>query len=672
MGTVILDEFGYDKVSHTYGTKQQIMDNLDKINPYEIVLSTDTDELYYKDNMDIVRNVMDYSKAMVEDTIDTLKSNGKYKIGDVIEVLGYYNKGDGANHKRTIASIDDGSGVVLASGLFANILYADDINVSWFGAKGDGITDDTYPIQKAFNLMKKYTLVDSKNTSNPKVSFLSKKYLVTNTIDCGAYVYIEGNNALIINNTENWTFGSLDPASIQCWQGSVSNLKIKANKGAKFNSRQGADAPKNSDYGVSLFSNCKFMCSYAFEMDLQSCNVKFESCYIEGHVSYICDNIVFDNCRMDTKHSKFPDKRSQFYFLGSKCYINNSMFIPYEGNKDPALELSFIYCKPKVQEGHQKGMMLVCENVNFGGESSGISAVYNDTKFLKYGSDQSSMISMKRCSLGGTVPLIINNEIPNLIDIENCRSTVTKGLIVGLTSDFKNNISDKIDEVVSALQNATQIKIYSNKNSMSVWESTPTMDASVTDKEIEFLTFSEPDVLNRIFTIDFSKESYFRNTYLKSSFQSGFRLPWFLMSSNTNYNTGVIGLALMKMIDLTIIVRNKNTGTYNAYSDNIYEYKIIKTMSKTATNQSIRTIEKFSFKSNDQNSTRGAVLGGNISKTYNGIENIYPIDLIPGDGYGKVNYVEFELDGAITDSELVINIVDDIRQGKANVLNINL
>lgn len=54
------------------------------------------------------------------------------KVGDVVEVLGYYTAGDGAGHKRVIADSDDGSGVKLANGLWANI-YEERIHPSCFG-----------------------------------------------------------------------------------------------------------------------------------------------------------------------------------------------------------------------------------------------------------------------------------------------------------------------------------------------------------------------------------------------------------------------------------------------------------------------------------------------------------------------------------------------------------
>lgn len=42
------------------------------------------------------------------------------KVGDIVELLGYYTTGDGAGHKRVIACEDDNSGVQLSNGLWAN------------------------------------------------------------------------------------------------------------------------------------------------------------------------------------------------------------------------------------------------------------------------------------------------------------------------------------------------------------------------------------------------------------------------------------------------------------------------------------------------------------------------------------------------------------------------
>ena len=55
------------------------------------------------------------------DTIEKLKELRFLKEGNVVEVLGYYQAGDGAGHKRKIENEDDGSGVQLANGLWANI-----------------------------------------------------------------------------------------------------------------------------------------------------------------------------------------------------------------------------------------------------------------------------------------------------------------------------------------------------------------------------------------------------------------------------------------------------------------------------------------------------------------------------------------------------------------------
>ena len=112
----------------------------------------------------------DRVKAVQFPNIESLKLKN-LKVGDIVEVLGYYSAGDGAGHKRIIANEDDGSGVQLKNGLYANILHNGEVNVSWFGAKGDGVTDDSDYFNKIF----KY---------NPPKIKANGKFFVSKTIIC--------------------------------------------------------------------------------------------------------------------------------------------------------------------------------------------------------------------------------------------------------------------------------------------------------------------------------------------------------------------------------------------------------------------------------------------------------------------------------------------------------
>ena len=105
------------------------------------------------------------------DIIEELVKKGVgLKIGEVVTLNGYYTAGDGAGHKRIIANEDDGSGVQLNNKLWANIVHNGEVNISWFGAKGDGVTDDTEMFQKALNY--------SKNVIIPTKTYYLEEILV--------------------------------------------------------------------------------------------------------------------------------------------------------------------------------------------------------------------------------------------------------------------------------------------------------------------------------------------------------------------------------------------------------------------------------------------------------------------------------------------------------------
>lgn len=119
----------------------------------------------------------DRVKAVQFPTIADLQSRKNLKVGDIVEVLGYYKAGDGAGHKKIITSDDDGSGVQLSNKLWANIVHNGEVNIKWLGAKGDGIIDDS----KSFNI--NYDLYIPKGT-----------YLLNKTISMNSRKSIRGEN----------------------------------------------------------------------------------------------------------------------------------------------------------------------------------------------------------------------------------------------------------------------------------------------------------------------------------------------------------------------------------------------------------------------------------------------------------------------------------------------
>ena len=107
--------------------------------------------------------VKDKEAIHTYDSVAEMKNDSKIKEGSYVKTRGYYNVNDGGNGEYIIRTKnqddveDNGSIHFVQNNLVAELIIKDNLNVKLFGAKGDGITDDTQIIQNCLN---KYKIVN--------------------------------------------------------------------------------------------------------------------------------------------------------------------------------------------------------------------------------------------------------------------------------------------------------------------------------------------------------------------------------------------------------------------------------------------------------------------------------------------------------------------------------
>ena len=100
-------------------------------------------------------------------TIDVLKSKN-LKIGDIVHVIGYYTMFDNSKHYRKIENEDDGTGVQLNNGLWANIYHNGEISILDIGITSSDNDEKAY-LDRQSDLFNKLGLIGKSKVEKIKI-----------------------------------------------------------------------------------------------------------------------------------------------------------------------------------------------------------------------------------------------------------------------------------------------------------------------------------------------------------------------------------------------------------------------------------------------------------------------------------------------------------------------
>lgn len=286
-------------------TKETVEEYIDKFNElHDYVMD-------YFANLDVQEEINNKLDQMVEDgtlqeiiasylqvraifgfdTVADMKSSTNLVDGSFAETYGYYTVGDNGGSKykiRTITGadvIDESKIIELSGSLVAELVIEDEMNIAQFGAKGDGITDES-------------TII------NTALSCNGNDYLYLKFNKSG--VYLAQQEVLLYSNT---IIDLQDSTIKSCYDGTPESDYVKFGNGLRFMNNYGS----MTDTGYGAITNITikngtfegdtsgvgFFLFHALDVDVE--NVNFHNCCAGTHVFDFggCKNIQFKNCKFD-------------------------------------------------------------------------------------------------------------------------------------------------------------------------------------------------------------------------------------------------------------------------------------------------------------------------------------------------------------------------------------
>ena len=317
----------------------------------------------------------------------------------------------------------------------AAILFAGEINVKDFGAAGDGKKDDTAAIAAAL----KAAARKIRDPYNPQtVYFPSGVYLVKGTLKVDR-VSLRGNNAVIVQqDPEATTFDY-----INFWHASVKGLVFKGGKGHI------AAVNDNLDKSLFFVENCKFFwCTGTALMTRKGAQSTL----------FTIEKSEFIHCIGSIDSDSDWTVIRDVWIMNNKDMKNSAVIVNRHGYMTVDNLLGVPLCNGQSQRWIDNYGRLTATNCRFGGEGGGFTAVYNFAKYSKLPALPNTVV-LRECEVDAHTSglqdcAVYCVEVPNLVAIENCHSTFSKGVVV--------NPAIKLDNYFFGEKNVFNFHAYGN------------------------------------------------------------------------------------------------------------------------------------------------------------------------------------------------------------------
>ena len=185
-----------EKFSQAFIELQNYVDNYFKNLDVQDEINNKLNEMAESGELECkIQNYIKLNSLITFNTVQDMKEATNIVEGSTVKTLGYYNINDGGNGTykiRTITTedvVDEGHIISINSTLIAELVDYQ-INIKQFGAKGDGLTNDSIAIQKAINYLTNIIL-NSDYATNNTIYIPGGKYKIQNQIILSPFIKLK-------------------------------------------------------------------------------------------------------------------------------------------------------------------------------------------------------------------------------------------------------------------------------------------------------------------------------------------------------------------------------------------------------------------------------------------------------------------------------------------------